>query len=66
MEKISIYLKAAVAFMYAVIIYPVGYLLYVLSGLIRSVAFLLMLSPRSFKNEARVMFRVYRSIGDSF
>lgn len=64
MKKISIYLKAAAAFLYAVTIYPVGYLLYVLSGILRSLSFLLMLSFRSAKSEIRVMFRVYRSIGD--
>lgn len=66
MRKIAIYLKTAAAFLYAATMYPVGYLLYVLSGFIRSLAFLLMLSPRSFRGETRAMFRVYRSIGDSF
>lgn len=53
------------AILYTVTLRLAGYLLYVLSGLVRSLAFLLMLSPRSAKNELRVMFRVYRSVGDS-
>lgn len=58
------YLKASVAFIYVVTIYSVGYLLYVFSGVLRSLSFLLMLSFRSAKSEIRVVFRVYRSIGD--
>lgn len=52
------------AILYTVTLYLVGYLLYVTSGVIRSLAFLLMLSPRSVKNELRVVFRVYRSVGE--
>lgn len=66
MKKAISYLKAAAAVLYVVTLYLVGYLLYTLSGIIRSLAFLLMLSPRSARNELRVIFRVYRSIGDSF
>lgn len=66
MRKITTYLKSASALLYVVTIYPVGYLLYVLSGFIRALAFLLMLSPRSFKGEIREMFRVHRSIGTLF
>lgn len=64
MKKAISYLKAAAAVLYAVTLYLVGYLLYTLSGIIRSLAFLLMLSPCSAKNELRVIFRVYRSVGD--
>lgn len=64
MKKAISYLKAAAAVLYAVTLYLVGYLLYALSGIIRSLAFLLMLSPRSAKNELWVIFRVYRSVGD--
>jgi len=52
------------AILYTVTLHLDGYLLYVLSGLVRSLAFLLMLSPRSAKNELREAFRVHRSIGD--
>lgn len=52
------------AILYVVTLRLAGYLLYVISGLVRSLAFLLMLSPRSAKNELRVMFRVYRSVGE--
>ncbi len=50
--------------LYTVILCLAGYLLYVLSGLVRSLAFLLMLLPRSAKNELREAFLVHRSIGD--
>lgn len=52
------------AILYAVTLRLAGYLLYVISGIIRSLAFLLMLSPRSAKNELRVVLRVYRSVGE--
>ena len=50
--------------LYTVTLRLAGYLLYVLSGFVRSLAFLLMLSPRSAKNELREAFRVHRSVGD--
>lgn len=65
MKNAIFYLKMTPAILYTVTLHLVGYLLYVFSGVIRSLAFLLMLSPRSAKNELRVMFRVYRSVGDS-
>lgn len=64
MKNAIFYLKMTAAILYTVTLHLVGYLLYVFSGVIRSLAFLLMLSPRSAKNELRVMFRVFRSIGD--
>ena len=64
MKNAICYLKMTPAILYTVTLYLVGYLLYMFSGVIRSLAFLLMLSPRSAKNELRVMFRVFRSIGD--
>lgn len=64
MKNAIFYLKVTPAILYTVTLYLVGYLLYVISGVIRSLAFLLMLSPRSAKNELRVVFRVYRSVGD--
>lgn len=54
------------AILYTVTLRLAGYLLYVISGLVRSLAFLLMLSPRSAKNELREAFRVHRSIGDVY
>lgn len=65
MKNAIFYLKMTPAILYTVTLHLVGYLLYVFSGVIRSLAFLLMLSPRSAKNELRVMFRVFRSVGDS-
>lgn len=64
MKQTICFLKMTPAILYAVTVRLVGYLLYVLSGLVRSLAFLFMLSPRSAKNELRVMFRVYRSVGE--
>jgi hypothetical protein len=64
MKKAIFYLKMTAAILYAVTLRLAGYLLYVFSGVIRSLAFLLMLSPRSAKNELRVVFRVYRSVGE--
>ena len=64
MKHTICFLKMTPVILYAVTVCLVGYLLYVLSGLVRSLAFLFMLSPRSAKNELRVMFRVYRSVGD--
>ena len=64
MKNAIFYLKMTPAILYTVTLRFVGYLLYVLSGLVRSLAFLLMLSPRSAKNELRTAFRVYRSVGD--
>lgn len=64
MKNAIFYLKMTPAILYTVTLHLVGYLLYVFSGVIRSLAFLLMLSPRSAKNELRVMFRVYRSVGE--
>jgi hypothetical protein len=64
MKNAIFYLKMTAAILYTVTLHLVGYLLYVFSGVIRSLAFLLMLSPRSAKNELRVIFRVFRSIGD--
>lgn len=64
MKNAICYLKMTPAILYTVTLYLVGYLLYVTSGVIRSLAFLLMLSPRSVKNELRVVFRVYRSVGE--
>ncbi len=64
MKNAIFYLKMTPAIFYTVTLHLVGYLLYVFSGVIRSLAFLLMLSPRSAKNELRVVFRVYRSVGE--
>ena len=64
MKKAIFYLKMNAAILYAVTLRLAGSLLYVFSGVIRSLAFLLMLSPRSAKNELRVVFRVYRSVGE--
>lgn len=64
MKNAIFYLKMTAAILYVVTLRLVGYLLYVFSGVIRSLAFLLMLSPRSAKNELREVFRVYRSVGD--
>lgn len=64
MKQIICFLKMTPAILYAVTLRLVGYLLYVFSGLVRSLAFLLMMSPRSAKSELRVMFRVYRSVGE--
>ncbi|MEG1842557.1 MAG: hypothetical protein RRY33_08910 [Alistipes sp.] len=59
MKKAIFYLKMTPAILYTVTLRLVGYLLYVLSGLVRSLAFLLMLSPESAKNQLRDMFRIY-------
>ena len=64
MKKAIFCLKITPAILYTVTLRLAGYLLYVLSGIVRSLAFLLMLSPRSAKNELRAAFRVYRSVGD--
>lgn len=64
MKKAIFCLKMTAAILYAVTLRLLGYMLYVLSGLVRSLAFLLMLSPRSALNELRVVFRVYRSVGE--
>lgn len=64
MKNAICYLKMTPAILYTVTLYLVGYLLYVTSGVIRSLAFLLMLSPRSAKNELREVFRVYWSVGE--
>lgn len=64
MKNAICYLKMTPAILYTVTLYLAGYLLYVTSGVIRSLAFLLMLSPRSAKNELREVFRVYWSVGE--
>lgn len=50
--------------LYAVTLGFAGYLLYVFSGFVRSLAFLLIWSFRSAKNELRTAFRMRCSIGD--
>lgn len=64
MKKIRLYTLAAVSFLYAVTIYLLGYVLYVVSRLVLSLAYVFMLSPRSAKNELRDIHRVYQSFGD--
>lgn len=64
MKNAICYLKMTPAILYTVTLYLAGYLLYVTSGVIRSLAFLLMLSPRSAKNELQEVFRVYWSVGE--
>lgn len=64
MKKVRLYTLYAVSVLYAATIYLLGYLLHVLSRLILSFAYVLMLSPQSAKNELRDILRVYQSFGD--
>lgn len=50
--------------LYTLTFYPLGYVLYYLSKIVRVIAFYLSLNPASARNELTGFWRMYRAIDD--